>query len=253
MTSTFLSKVKSGKQVKPPRLMILGAPGVGKSTFAAGAPDVLFIDCERRTEHLDVRRLDATSWEEVLGTLREVCALGKKSDAPCKTLVVDTVDHLEALIQAHVCKANGWSSMEEPGYGKGYNIALEEWRTFVKAIEALRDVGITVVLLAHAAIRMYSNPGGADYDQWMLKLTKGAAALLREKVDATGFAAFEDASKAKFDRKGDQITRGKAETTGRRVLYFGHNPAYETKLGLGLPDEMDLEWSSLQEVLDNGK
>lgn len=247
--SKFLSMIQSGKQSKPPRLVVLGPAGVGKSTFAAGAPDPLFIDVERRTDHLDVKRLQPTTWTETLEMLREIHAAAVAGTPPCKTVVIDTLDHLEALIQTHVCKVNGWANIEEAGYGKGYNVALEEWRTFTRAVEALRDAGVMVLLLAHAAIRVYSNPAGADYDQWQLKLSKGAAALVREKADAIGYAAYEDSVKAKFDRKGDQITRGKAEFSGRRVLYFGHNPGYETKLGAGLPDEMDLSWEEIEKYL----
>ncbi len=246
---SLLSKIKAGKQSRPPRLLVLGKAGVGKSTFAAGAPEVLFLDCEKRTEHLDIKRLEPATWEDVLGAMREVHAAASKGKSPCKTLVVDTVDHLEAMIQAAVCQREGWANIEEPGYGKGYSIALEEWRLFIKAVEALREVGVMVVLLAHAAIRTFSNPSGADYDQWMMKLSKGAGALLREKMDAIGFAAFEDASKAKFDRKGDQLTRGKAETTGRRVLYFGHDPSRETKPGLNLPESIELTWNALAQYL----
>ncbi len=248
---SFLAKIKAGKQSRPPRVVVLGPPGCGKSTFAAGAPDVLFIDCEKRTEHLDIKRFEANTWPEVLEVLREVYAAGLKGKSPFKTVVIDTLDHLDALIAVEVCTKNGWANLEEAGYGKGYSVALLEWRQLIKAIEALREVGIMVLLIAHAAIRTYSNPAGADYDQWTMKLPKGAASLIREKADAIGYACFEDTSKAKYDRKGDQVTRGKAESTGRRVLYFGHNPAYETKLGLNLPDEMDLEWKIFQEHLNN--
>ena len=42
-----------------------------------------------------------------------------------RTLVVDSVDWLEPLVWAQVCKDQGWKSIEDAGYGKGYVNALD--------------------------------------------------------------------------------------------------------------------------------
>ena len=41
-----LSDVISGPNLEPPRITIYGGAGVGKSTFAAGAPNAIFLPTE---------------------------------------------------------------------------------------------------------------------------------------------------------------------------------------------------------------
>lgn len=249
--SLLLGKIKSGKQRRPYRLVVAGPAGVGKSTFAAGAPDALFIDTERRTDHLDIKRLEPATWDDALEFLREIYKEAKAGKPPCKTLVIDTLDRLEVLIQQHVCKKNGWEHIAEAKWD-GYAAAVEVWRTFITSVEALRDVGISVVMLAHTAIRQYENPAGPNYDQHKIQLAGGPSKLVTAIADAIGFASFEDTARAKFHKRtGEQQSRGKAETTGRRVLYFSHNPAYESKQGLNLPDEVELTWSAIEEFIND--
>ncbi|MCL2120125.1 MAG: ATP-binding protein [Planctomycetaceae bacterium] len=49
---SLLQKIHTGKKQQPPRLLIYGSEGVGKSTLAAKAPNPIFIPTE---DGLDVR------------------------------------------------------------------------------------------------------------------------------------------------------------------------------------------------------
>ena len=42
----MLDNIQTGKENKPPRIMIYGSEGVGKSTFGASAPYAVFIQTE---------------------------------------------------------------------------------------------------------------------------------------------------------------------------------------------------------------
>ena len=53
----LLSQVITGKQPTPPRLMIYGSEGVGKSTFAANAPKAIFIQTEDGLSEIDCAKL----------------------------------------------------------------------------------------------------------------------------------------------------------------------------------------------------
>jgi hypothetical protein len=244
----LLDRVTRGRVVGPVRLVVYGPAGTGKSTFAAGAPAPLFFDFEGRTSHLDVARVRPQSWDETLQFMGEVANAGP---AEFKTLVFDTLDHMELLIHAYVCKKNGWTSIEDPGFGKGYVSALHEWARFLGACETLNGRGFNTVMLAHSMLGTVKNPAGEDYNVYALKLKGGAKTsasdLIREKVDLVGFARFED-----FARKAnpkDQLAKAKAITTGDRVLCFSHNPAYESKAGIPVKAECKLSWAAFEDAL----
>ena len=43
---SLLENIQSGRESRPPRLMVYGSEGVGKSTFGASAPNPIFIQTE---------------------------------------------------------------------------------------------------------------------------------------------------------------------------------------------------------------
>lgn len=221
--------------------MVHGPAGCGKSTFASGAPDALFIDAERRTGHLDVARVEPDDWDEILAMMSEVI-----KTKPCQTLVFDTLDHMEVMLWQSICRKDGSSTMAKAckGYGKAYDVAQDAWNLFMVGIDKLTSVGITPVMLAHSEIKVYKNPTGEDYDRYQVKLHQKAQWAILNKLDVAGFATFED-----FVRASDGPARAKAITTGERVLKFAHAPAYYTKVGLGLPDELPLKWAAFAAAL----
>jgi hypothetical protein len=241
----YLDKVTRGPVAGPVRMVVYGAAGVGKSSFAAQAPSPLFLDFENRTAHLDVARIRPQSWDETLATLRELHA----SPGDYKTVVFDTLDHMETLIHAAVCARNGWATIEDPDYGKGYVPALLEWGRFLNAAEALQAKGLHVLMLAHAMTGTVKNPAGDDYNIIKLKLKGGAktdaSLLVTERAELIGYAHFEDlVKKAKSD------PRAKALTTGDRLLTFKHHPSYQNKCGVPLGAvEMKLEWAAFEAAL----
>jgi hypothetical protein len=230
------TRIIKGRLKLPKRLMVHGPPGVGKSTFAAGAEDVLFIDPEKRTGHLDVARVEPEAWLDIMVIGTEII-----KEKAAKTVVFSTVDYMQSMVHKYLAQRNGVNSFADlcSNWGPGYQLATDEFRKLSNMMEAMRNVGITCVLEAHSDIKEFKNPDGDNYDVWQIKLDKRVKSVLTERCDAVGFATFED-----FARKSRGDSKAKAVTTGERVLKFGHHPAYETKRGFDLPESMPLEWSA---------
>jgi len=50
---SVLEQIRTGKQSSPPRILLYGTEGIGKSTFAAQAPNPIFIPTEDGLNEID--------------------------------------------------------------------------------------------------------------------------------------------------------------------------------------------------------
>ena len=235
-----LKSLRQSTALTPPRLLVHGVAGVGKSTFAAASDKAVVVPTEDGLGVLQVPHFPlARSFEDVLQALAALHAEAHEF----RTVVIDSVDWLEPLIWQHACQLNGWNSIEEPGYGKGYMAALDLWRQYLDWLNALRDDrGMTIIQIAHTDIRRFDSPEHEPYDRYVIKLHAKAAALLQEHSDAVLFANYRIStvkSDVGFNKK---ITR--ALGSGERVLYTAERPAFIAKNRYGLPDVLPLDWQA---------
>lgn len=223
--------ITRGKVEKAQKVVVYGTEGIGKTTFASKFPDVLFIDTEDSTTHLDVARLDKpTSMEMFVRQLKWV-----KDNKPCKTLAIDTVDWAESLVKTHIISAHGVDSIEkiEGGYGKGYTVLEEQFGKLLNLLNEIVDAGIHVVLLCHAHVKRKEEPTEiGSYDRWELKLEKKVGAKVKEWSDALLFANY-DIVVVNIDNKGAAKGKNKAQG-GERKMYVETHPAYDAKNRFGL-------------------
>ena len=161
----MLDNIQTGKENKPPRIMIYGSEGVGKSTFGASAPNAVFIQTEDGLSEIDCKKFPlAHTLAEVAS---ELTAL-RDEQHDFRTVVIDSVDWLERIIFDEVCREFGVRSIEKAdgGYGRGYVHALTHWRKILNILQELRDKrGMMIILVAHAKVERFEDPENAAYDR----------------------------------------------------------------------------------------
>ncbi len=236
-----LAQVTKGPIKKPLRVVVYGADGVGKSTFAARAPRPIFVGAEDGTASLDVSRLSAESWRDIVAIVAELEA----DPHEYETLVLDTADWAEPMCWDVICKSAGAKSIAAIDYGKGYDAAEVEWRSLLGALDRLRDRrGMNAIVLAHSQIKTFKNPAGGDFDRYELKLHKAVAARLREWSDAVLFAHHET-----FTVAGPQKGKHKGVSSGARVVATTRTAAWDAKNRHDLPEILPLDWTSFVEAV----
>lgn len=236
--------ITRGKIMSAKKVVIYGPEGIGKSTLAAQFPDPLFIDTEGSTKEMDVARMDKpTSWEFLLSEIEFV-----RTQRPCKTLVIDTIDWAEQLCIKNVCDKAGKTGIEDFGYGKGYVYEKETFQRLLTILDGVIYAGINVVLTAHAALRKFEQPDelGA-YDRWEMKLgaktSNLIAPLIKEWADMVLFANYKTISVA-ADKDGK---KHKAQG-GKRIMYTSHHPCWDAKNRYGLPEEIPMDYAAIAHI-----
>lgn len=240
-----LESLQRGRSLRAPKIVVYGGPKIGKSTFAAGAPNPVFIQTEEGLDALDVVKFPmAESFDQVMGALAALAT----EEHVFETVVLDSLDWTEPLIWAHVAKAHSVRHIEEIGYGKGYVEALVHWRELLDALDYLRNErGMAVVIIAHDEIRKMQPPDGEPYDYAALKLHRRAGDLVEEWADVIGYATLKQTIRK--DDMGFQKTHNRAVSLDKRVLHVGQNPAYISGNRYGLKSEIPLSWADFQTAI----
>jgi hypothetical protein len=207
----------------PPRIILLGTPKVGKTTFAASAPGAILIPVkgEEGADDMTCAKFPTAH------TLDDVmAALGTLATEPheFQFVVIDSATALERLVWEATCKAEQWPNIEKPGYGKGYVCALSQWQKIMEALDWLRNNrGMGVILIGHVKSKVYNDPLLEPYDAFMWDIKDNAASAFIKWADCVLFARPRQFVK----QVGDGLkTETHAIGGGERCLFTQERPAH---------------------------
>jgi hypothetical protein len=235
----LMSFVKKTRRAAPIRTCLYGVPGLGKSTFAAAAPDPVFLAAENGLTGIDAEAFEPTSWAQALRLMERFAT----EPHGYKTFVIDTVSWLEQLVHEATCVKHKKKSMSDFEFGKGPNYAFEEWKPMRGHLEAMWKRGMNIIILAHSHTAKVKNPAGADYGIITMKLDAPIDAYLREWSDAVLYCEYQT-----FEVGGDS-KRAKVISDGARLVHTQHRGAFNAKNRYNLPELIPLEWSAFAEAV----
>lgn len=194
---------------------------------------------------MDVARLPKpTSWTMLIEEVKYV----KQNPHICDTLVIDTADWAEQLCKNEVCAKAQKKGIEDFGYGKGYVYVAEEFGRLLNLLEDLIELGINIVLVAHAQMRKFEQPDelGA-YDRWEMKMEKKVAPLVKEWADMLLFANYKT-HVINVDGQGAQKGKNKVQG-GKRVMYTTHHPCWDAKTRFDLLPELPFDFDEIRQLI----
>lgn len=239
-----LKNVTKGIKPRPHFIGLYGPGGVGKSSFAAAAPNPVFLGTDDGLGTLDVASFPIPkTWADVKAVINDLLV----EEHDYQTLVIDTINGLEPLLWNHIIKEARVSSIEEVdgGFGKGYLRANEQWVEFYNTLKRLRNK-MNVIILGHAKIKSFEDPYQNErFDKFIIKMNNEAAALFLESVDNMFFANYQTTY-----RKDKGARKAKAFGEGKRVMFTEERPAFAAKSRFDLPFEMDLSWDEFTKAVE---
>lgn len=227
--------VRSGRIMVPPRVFIIGPEKSGKSTFAAGSPNPIFLGKDSGTEHLDIKRLpQPESWADVMDGLHEIATRGKAMGF--ETAVIDPVNWLEPLAVADILGPKGGSlDKYDGGYGRGANALAERWRQFVHGLERVWQSGLGVICIAHVRTKQFNNPLGKNWMRYEAAMNENGAGTIKQWVDAILFV----------EREAGANSDGKGVSTGHVLLHTQHSAGFDAGNRWDLPPTLPMSWDNL--------
>lgn len=228
-----LDSLIKGVKLAPPRILIYGNAGLGKTTFAAESPKPIFIATEDGFGRLGVDRWLINSWSDYKDCIHVL--LTQKHEY--ETVVIDTIDKLETIIWKKVAEDNSKDFIEEIGYAKGYVFAIRYWQEVLADLDKLREKrGMACILNCHSLIKVFSPPEPhlEPYDEYKLALHEKAAGPIRDWLD---FLLFMNIKVFPKKIEGDK-TKIKPIGESERFIYTQGRPSHWAKSRWNLPYEI---------------
>ena len=241
---SLLDNVIKGKTPKAPRIMIYGYEGVGKSTWAASAPNPIFIQTEDGLDNIDTNKFPiAKTWNEVVEQMNALVS----EEHDFQTVIVDSVSGLERLIWTEVCKQFGVKNIEKAdgGFARGYKHALDWWGLFLEGLEKLNEKGMMIILIGHVGVQEVKDPESQTYHRTAPRVHHLAEGMISQWCDAV-LQAKQNFRIQKTD-EGFGNSRGIATAVGQeggdRVIRTVGTAAVIAKNRFNLPEYLPLDFN----------
>jgi hypothetical protein len=217
-----------------PKGIVYGPPGIGKTTFGAGATDALIIDCENGAGAIQCQRTPYLStWSEISHWLTAI----EREEHPYQTLVIDSIDWLLRRVEEQVAGSEGkidqTLNRSHGGYGNGKQVMKNYvYQTLLPQLDRIVNRGIAVIMLAHAKRNEITDVDGITTEKTTAELPDGYLNVFVEWSDFVCLAR----------KDGDN----------NRVLITQETSRALAKNRYGMPEVIPFDWASFTSAVANG-
>lgn len=180
-------ELKDTSDTDPPITTIYGGAKLGKTTLASEFPAPYYCRTGEGERQSAGPKMKSFGVSESYGDVIDQATFMLEAEHDRRTFVLDALDGLEVFINAEACARNGWSDIEEPGFGRGYAAAHGIWLEFIKHMLALKKAGFYVVLISHVKSKTVPGVTTDSYPRYMLNLRDDAGSAVCDASDLIGF------------------------------------------------------------------
>lgn len=260
-----LAKAKQKRETPPPKLVIYGEAGIGKTSFAAGpGKDVIFLPLESGIDGLGVDRLvedDDGSPGLTIKTYDsfiEALSFLLHEEHDYKWLAIDTLDvllrHLADKVTDELFGGARFTKSGKEGFdafGKGDRAVADRFREVLHLLDRLRAKGMGIIILSHDGLHKQGNALGSDFQKFGASVNKHAWSLVLDWADQVGHACRDFVTSK---REGESKAKA-TETNNTRWLHFEGGPGRDAKCRAGYevaPEEgrIPLDWEVYQQHMN---
>lgn len=238
-------KINSGKQHRPRRVLLYGDNGIGKTTLAAAWPKPIIINLEDGCGDVECDKTERLTTEaDVVGAISWL--IQNKHDY--RTIVVDSADWLERCIFQAVAQAQGKKTIEEIGFGKGYESAAKHWQYVIDGLTHLWQAGCHIVFTAHLHIAKFQNPAGDSYNYFQPALHDKGSSILIDWCDEILFLTTRVDTVVEESGFGAKRTRAIGGT--ERIVYTSESASHVAKNRCGMPPVLPMSAAELAKYME---
>jgi len=232
----LIDEVIKSPRPMPPKGIVYGAPGIGKTTLIGSCDSALIIDCEHGANNVDCSRTPYLSrWLEMQKWLTEI----ETGTHDYSVIGIDSVDWMLRRIEERVSGAGDGTAMSSTlakshgGYGNGAQVLRNYvYCQLLPTLDRIVQRGIAVIMLAHASRETITDVDGVSAEKSSPDLPKGLSSPLIEWADFVAVA--------------------RKNRDGSRVLQFEETPAAIAKNRYGITGSVEMTWKSFSAAIAGG-
>ena len=253
MSNINMSSIIKGVEQGPIITVVTGKEAVGKTYFACQSDKPIILDLEHGAEVYDVPKIPLYGkdivFDDCIEALRLLYSNHKKLGI--KTVVVDSMDWVQKLIHREVCKKKNVDAIEDLGWGVGYQMAASLAQDFINGLDALRQLGLDIIIICHTAVVKVDEPILDVYEVYDLKLDRMIRNTIKEWATVVAFAEFETETRLAGEKFGQK--RYKAISSGKRIMHTIPQSGFVAKSRIPIPSPIPFDWGHFKESINKAR
>jgi len=234
MTLLPTERTKARQELSEYTILIYGPPKVGKTTWASGFPNGIFLASESGHNAVEIFKVDIDRWETFLDACKELSGGKHKFE----NVIIDTIDNVWDLCRQYICQKHQIEHESELPYGRGYGLIVNE---FTRVLNKLSMLPYGLVMISHADTQEIETRVGKR-NKVVPSLKDKPRKLILGMTDIILYCDMEsgaDSEKTPFSR---------------RIMHTQPSPFYEAGDRTGrLPDVIDLDFTKFLQAFNQDK